>query len=139
MQDILEEIIAHKIKEVARRKEETPFSILEKRVSAETIPFHSLKTALEQSSTGIIAEFKRRSPGKGWINRLAEVTTVAKAYEAAGAAALSVLTDEPYFGGTRADLCAATKNVTIPVMRKEFIVDAYQIYEAKCSGASAIL
>lgn len=139
MQDILSEIIAHKKIEVARQKEETPFSLLEKRISEETIPFHSLAAALEQSSTGVIAEFKRRSPSKGWINRPAEVTTVVQAYEAAGAAALSVLTDEPFFGGTVSDLRAATKCVTIPVMRKEFIVDEYQIYDAKLSGASAIL
>ncbi|MFA7040845.1 MAG: indole-3-glycerol phosphate synthase TrpC [Proteiniphilum sp.] len=139
MQDILRDIIAHKKIEVARQKEETPFSLLEKRILKETTPFYSLKAALEQSTTGVIAEFKRRSPSKGWINRTAEVTPVAKAYEAAGAAALSVLTDEPYFGGTLADLRAATESVSIPVMRKEFIVDEYQIYDAKLSGASAIL
>jgi len=105
----------------------------------ETTPSYSLKAALEQSTTGVIAEFKRRSPSKGWINRTAEVTTVVKAYEAAGAAAVSVLTDEPYFGGTLADLRIATESVSIPVMRKEFIVDEYQIYDAKLSGASAIL
>jgi len=139
MQDILSEIIAHKKIEVARQKEETPFSLLEKRILKETTPFYSLEAALEQSTTGIIAEFKRRSPSKGWINRTAEVIPVTKAYEAAGAAAVSVLTDEPYFGGTLADLRAATKCVSIPVMRKEFIVDEYQIYDAKISGASAIL
>ncbi len=139
MKDILSEIIAHKKIEVARQKEENPFSLLEKRIMEKSIPFHSMRTALEQSTTGIIAEFKRRSPSKGWINRTAEVIPVAKAYEAAGAAALSVLTDEPYFGGTLVDLRAATKSVSIPVMRKEFIVDEYQIYDAKLAGASAIL
>lgn len=139
MQDILNEIITHKKREVARQKEEHPLSMLEQRLSAESVPFYSLKTALDKSSTGIIAEFKRRSPSKGWINRSAEATTVVKAYEVAGAAALSVLTDEPYFGGTLTDLRAATKSVSIPVMRKEFIVDEYQIYDAKLSGASAIL
>jgi indole-3-glycerol phosphate synthase len=139
MQDILSEIIAHKKNEVVRQKEEIPFSLLEKRISEETTPFYSLKGALEHSTTGIIAEFKRRSPSKGWINRSAEVTTVVQAYESAGAAAISVLTDEPYFGGTLDDLRAATKSVSIPVMRKEFIVDEYQIYDAKLSGASAIL
>jgi len=139
MQDILNEIITHKKREVARLKEEHPLSMLEQRLSTESVPFYSLKTALEKSSTGIIAEFKRRSPSKGWINRSAEATTVVQAYELAGAAALSVLTDEPYFGGTLTDLRAATKSVSIPVMRKEFIVDEYQIYDAKLSGASAIL
>lgn len=139
MQDILNEIITHKKREVARQKEEHPLSMLKQRLSVESVPFYSLKTALEKSSTGIIAEFKRRSPSKGWINRSAEATTVVQAYEVAGAAALSVLTDEPYFGGTLTDLRAATKSVSIPVMRKEFIVDEYQIYDAKLSGASAIL
>ncbi|QRX64841.1 indole-3-glycerol phosphate synthase TrpC [Dysgonomonadaceae bacterium zrk40] len=139
MQDVLSEIVAHKKREVARQMKEHPLSMLEQKLSAERIPFYSLKTALEESSTGIIAEFKRRSPSKGWINRSAEATTVVQAYEAAGAAALSVLTDEPYFGGTLDDLRTATKSVSIPVMRKEFIVDEYQIYDAKLSGASAIL
>ncbi len=139
MQDILNEIITHKKREVARQIEEHPLSMLKQRLSTESVPFYSLKTALEKSSTGIIAEFKRRSPSKGWINRSAEATTVVQAYELAGAAALSVLTDEPYFGGTLTDLRAATKSVSIPVMRKEFIVDEYQIYDAKLSGASAIL
>ena len=139
MQDILNEIITHKKREVARQKEEHPLSMLKQRLSEESVPFYSLKTALEKSSTGIIAEFKRRSPSKGWINRSAEATTVVQAYELAGAAALSVLTDEPYFGGTLTDLRAATKSVSIPVMRKEFIVDEYEIYDAKLSGASAIL
>lgn len=139
MQDILNEIITHKKREVARQIEEHPLSMLKQRLSVESVPFYSLKTALEKSSTGIIAEFKRRSPSKGWINRSAEATTVVQAYELAGAAALSVLTDKPYFGGTLTDLRAATKSVSIPVMRKEFIVDEYQIYDAKLSGASAIL
>ncbi len=139
MQDILSEIIAHKKIEVARQKEETPFSVLEKRISEETIPFHSLKSALEQSSTGVIAEYKRRSPSKGWINQTADAEIVTKAYETAGAAALSVLTDEAFFGGTLADLQKATQTVHIPVMRKEFIMDEYQLFEAKLAGASAVL
>ena len=139
MQDILSEIIAHKKNEVADRKAETPFAILEKRLTGRTIPFHSLKEALEQSSTGIIAEFKRRSPSKGWINQTADAAEVTKAYESAGAAALSVLTDKDYFGGTLADLRTAVETVQIPVMRKEFIVDEYQLFEAKLAGASAIL
>jgi indole-3-glycerol phosphate synthase len=139
MKDILNEIIAHKKNEVAGRKAENSFAVLEKQLTGKTIPFHSLKEALEQSYTGIIAEFKRHSPSKGWINQPADVAEVTKAYEAAGAAALSVLTDEHYFGGTLADLQKATQTVQIPVMRKEFIVDEYQLFEAKLAGASAIL
>jgi len=139
MKDILSEIIAHKKTEVAVRKAEIPFAVLEKHLTGRTIPFHSMKAALEQSSTGIIAEFKRRSPSKGWINQPADAAEVTKAYEAAGAAVLSVLTDEEFFGGTLADLQKATQTVQIPVMRKEFIVDEYQLFEAKLAGASAIL
>jgi len=139
MKDILSEIIAHKKAEVARQKVETPLAVMEKRLVDRTIPFHSLKVSLENSSTGIIAEFKRRSPSKGWINQTADAAGVTKAYETAGAASLSVLTDEHYFGGTLADLRIAVESVQIPVMRKEFIVDEYQLFEAKLAGASAIL
>ena len=139
MKDILSEIIAHKKNEVAVRKAENPFAMLEKQLTGRTIPFHSMKEALEQSSTGIIAEFKRRSPSKGWINQRADAAEVTKAYENAGVAALSVLTDQHYFGGTIADLRKAVASVQIPVMRKEFIVDEYQLFEAKLAGASAIL
>jgi indole-3-glycerol phosphate synthase len=139
MKDILNEIILHKKAEVARQKEETPLSALEKRLAESPIPFHSLKSALEHSSTGIIAEFKRRSPGKGWINPSADAEIVTKAYETTGAAALSVLTDEAFFGGTLADLQITTQTVHIPVMRKEFIIDEYQLFEAKLAGASAVL
>jgi len=139
MKDILSEIIAHKKAEVSRQKEETPSSALEKRLAERPISFHSLKSALEHSSTGIIAEFKRRSPSKGWINQTADAGIVTKAYETAGAAALSVLTDEAFFGGTLDDLQKATQTVYIPVMRKEFIIDEYQLFEAKLAGASAVL
>lgn len=139
MKDILSEIIVHKKAEVSRQKEETPFSALEKRLAESPISFHSLKSALEHSSTGIIAEFKRCSPSKGWINQTADTGIVTKAYETAGAAALSVLTDEAFFGGTLDDLQKATQTVHIPVMRKEFIIDEYQLFEAKLAGASAVL
>jgi indole-3-glycerol phosphate synthase len=146
MKDILSEIIAHKREEVAAQKERLPLSVLEKKLTTTHNPFYSLKGALENSTWGIIAEFKRRSPSKGWLfqttnpdesgSGVKEVTT---AYASAGASALSVLTDEKYFGGTMDDLRQATGGVTIPVMRKEFIVDEYQLFEAKLSGASAVL
>ncbi|MDD4777358.1 MAG: indole-3-glycerol phosphate synthase TrpC [Fermentimonas sp.] len=140
MKDILSEIIAHKRIEVERQKRVVPFTELERQLSQnEGIAFHSLKESLERSKTGIISEFKRRSPSKGWLHQDADIDFVTKEYELAGASALSVLTDEKYFGGTLNDLKTATKNVQIPVMRKEFIVDEYQIYEAKLAGASAIL
>lgn len=139
MKDILSEIIANKRLEVTRQKEQTPYSKLEKLVGECKLPIYPLKKALLESPPGIIAEFKRRSPSKGWINQSAEAAIVTKDYETAGASALSVLTDEKYFGGTLADLQAATRNVQIPAMRKEFIVDEYQILQARLSGASAIL
>lgn len=139
MKDILSEIIAHKRLEVAAQKNEVSYSQLEKQETNCRLPIYSLKNALLQSDTGIIAEFKRRSPSKGWINQYADAESVTKSYESAGAAALSVLTDENYFGGTLADLQIAANNVKIPVMRKEFIVDEYQILHARLSGASAIL
>ena len=141
MKDVLSEIVLDKKVEVARQKELLPLSELEKQLhqKKDTIKFRSLKEALLNSTTGIIAEFKRRSPSKGWLHQNADVDVVTKAYENAGASALSVLTDENYFGGTLADLNSAVHNVQIPVMRKEFIVDEYQIFEAKLMGASAIL
>ncbi|MDO5522744.1 MAG: indole-3-glycerol phosphate synthase TrpC [Bacteroidia bacterium] len=139
MKDILSEIIAHKRKEVAEQKGNIPYSQLEKELAKCDLPVYSLKDALLQSDSGIIAEFKRRSPSKGWINKDADAGMVTKNYAEVGAAALSVLTDEKYFGGTLADLQTAAKNVSIPVMRKEFIVDEYQILQARLSGASAIL
>jgi indole-3-glycerol phosphate synthase len=139
MKDILSEIIAHKRKEVAGRKGQLPLSVLEKRIDPAGVPFYSLKSALENSPSGIIAEFKRRSPSKGWLCRSAGAGEVTKAYASAGASALSVLTDEKYFGGTADDLQQAAAGVEIPVMRKEFIVDEYQLFEAKLSGASAVL
>lgn len=140
MRDVLSEIVAHKRIEVERQKELVPLSEIEKQLSQNRdIVFHSLKGSLERSKTGIISEFKRRSPSKGWLHQDADVNAITKEYEIAGASALSVLTDEKYFGGTITDLRTAVNNVQIPVMRKEFVVDEYQIYEAKLAGASAIL
>ena len=139
MKDILSEIIAHKRLEVALQKGQTSYRDLEKMVEECQLPIYSMKEALQNSTSGIIAEFKRRSPSKGWINQSADAGVITKDYETAGAAVLSVLTDEKYFGGTLNDLQTATQQVNIPTMRKEFIVDEYQILQARLSGASAIL
>ncbi|MFG6390965.1 MAG: indole-3-glycerol phosphate synthase TrpC [Candidatus Amulumruptor sp.] len=99
----------------------------------------SMKTALLQSPTGIIAEFKRRSPSKGEIHPKAMVCDIVPGYEQAGAAACSVLTDTPYFGGALADLAVASSLVTMPLLRKDFTISEYQIAQARIYGASAIL
>ena len=139
MRDILREIIAHKRNEITVQKDSMPYSLLERELADCHSSVYSLKDALLQSGTGIIAEFKRRSPSRGWINQHANTGDVTKGYEFAGAAALSVLTDSTYFGGTLADLQCVARQAKIPVIRKEFIVDEYQILQARLSGASAVL
>jgi indole-3-glycerol phosphate synthase len=106
---------------------------------AEGLPRLSMRQALAASPTGIISEFKRRSPSKGWIKQEAEPTVIPPAYEAAGASALSILTDEPFFGGTLHDVQQARPLVRIPILRKDFIVDPYQVYQARTVGANAVL
>lgn len=136
--DILQKIIANKFKEVEAKKETVPLRILEKfpLFSKET---KSLSEALKNSTTGIIAEHKRRSPSKSVINENVMLSSVVSGYEAAGASGISVLTDSNFFSGSLDDLLLAKNTVSIPLLRKEFIVDPYQIYEAKAYGADAIL
>jgi indole-3-glycerol phosphate synthase len=136
--NILETIIAEKRREVAQRMEQTPAASLEKRAFFQK-PTLSLKASLlDGSKTGIIAEYKRKSPSKGIINDRNSVAEVTKAYTEFGASGVSVLTDESFFGGTLKDLVAARENA-IPLLRKDFIVDEYQIVEAKAYGADVIL
>lgn len=139
MKDVLSEIIAHKRREVDRQKELLPLEEIEKRIESNSYKSPSFKEALLNSPHGIIAEFKRRSPSKSWINQFADSAIIPLEYQLNGAAALSVLTDETYFGGTITDLQHAISKTSIPVLRKEFIVDEYQIYETKMYGAHAIL
>lgn len=98
-----------------------------------------MRRALAESETGIIAEFKRRSPSKGWLHEDAKIEAVVPAYEAGGASACSVLTDSEFFGGTLEDLQQARRLAALPLLRKDFIVDEYQLYQARTSGASAVL
>jgi len=137
---ILDKIIAEKRQEVARREAETPATELQK-APLFTRPVLSARTALTAAgSTGIIAEFKRRSPSKGVINGAAEAGATTAGYVAAGAACLSVLTDEPFFGGTPADLQAArAANPNTPILRKDFVISEYQITEARALGADFVL
>jgi len=136
--NILATIVNHKLKEVAARKIEITIAQLEAMPLFAQQVF-SLKANLQkQNTTGIIAEFKRMSPSKGIINDKASVKEVTAAYQAYGAAGISVLTDTEFFGGNLNDLSTAIQN-EIPVLRKEFIIDEFQIIEAKAYGASVIL
>jgi indole-3-glycerol phosphate synthase len=139
MSTLLETIIAYKRKETEERKSLFPVKLLERSLCFET-PTVSLKHyLLREDLSGIIAEFKRRSPSKGMLNAYADVEKTTLAYMQAGASALSVLTDENFFGGKNADLEAARRVNYCPVLRKDFIVDEYQVIEAKSIGADAIL
>lgn len=139
MKDILQEIVATKRAEVDRRKQETDLQALYRQAETPRTTRHSLREALRSSSTGIISEFKRRSPSKGWINREADVQSIVRAYQQAGATALSVLTDTPYFGGTDDDLRAARQACTLPILRKDFTIDEFQLVESRALGADAVL
>ncbi len=136
--NILDRIIASKIVEVASRKLSTPISALEK-APAFSRKCLSMKQSLLNSESGIISEFKRKSPSLGWIHEDADVVDVTAGYSAAGASGISILTDLEYFGGTPMDLMAARQFITCPVLRKDFVIDAYQLYEAKAMGADVIL
>jgi len=136
---ILDTIIAEKYKEVAAQKAIMPVFKLERTEIFSRKPI-SLKESLTKSgSSGIIAEFKRKSPSKGVINDKVKVEDVTSGYTHAGAAGLSVLTDRQFFGGSLVDLIAARHVNRTPILRKDFMVDEYQIIEAKASGADVIL
>ena len=122
--DILEEIVAHKREELARMRSRKP----------------SLREALLQSESGIIAEFKRKSPSKGWIKEEGRADLIPLSYQQNGAAALSILTDKHFFGGHDDFIRQARlSGVTIPVLYKNFVIDEFQLYEAALCGASAVL
>jgi len=136
---LLEEICANRAKQVQEKKALYPIALLEKSAyfKAETV---SLKAYLNRSDkSGIIAEFKRKSPSKGIINAYADVKDTTISYMQGGASALSVLTEPTYFAGKDEDLTEARKANYCPILRKDFIVDEYQILEARSIGADAIL
>ncbi len=137
--DILEKIIHTKKPQVERQKQLVPVSVLEQSEFFNRQGF-SLKTALQTpGASGIIAEFKRKSPSKGYIKRDADPVEITTGYARAGASGLSVLTDMDFFGGDTTDLIQVRQNNKIPVLRKDFIFDEYQIIEAKSIGADLIL
>ncbi len=136
---MLEEIKQQKLKEVQERKELFPIKLLEKSTYFETTCVSLKKYVTSPDRSGIIAEFKRKSPSKGYINKYARVDSITIGYMQAGASALSILTDERYFGGKPNDLETARKLNYCPILRKDFIIDEYQVIESKSMGADAIL
>ena len=138
MNSILDRIVTDKHTEVALRKQLIPIKQLEHSVLFEH-QSPSLSTRLINSTSGLITEHKRRSPSKDCINQNLNVQDVAKGYETAGACGMSVLTDMKYFGGSLEDLLNSRASCEIPLLRKEFIIDTYQIVEAKAYGADVIL
>ena len=136
--NILETIIASKRSEVKRRKGEKSFRELESAASFSRKTISLKQSILDPLKTGIIAEFKRKSPSKGVINASADVVAVTKGYSTKGASALSILTDEAFFGGSTEDLEKARVN-EIPILSKDFIIDEYQVVETESMGADAVL
>lgn len=137
--NILEKIILNKTREVALLKEQTAFSDLEKSRLFSRATFSLSDFILNHSRSGIIAEFKRKSPSGGILNSQIDMEYVTKGYSDAGASGLSILTDNLFFGGSCTDILQSRDHVRIPVMRKEFIIDEIQVLESKAAGADAIL
>lgn len=140
MKDILQDIIANKRIEVDRQKQavrlQTLLALGGERLERTT---YSMRASLAASSSGIISEFKRKSPSKGWLHPDAAIAEIVPVYKEAGASACSILTDSQFFGGSLGDLCLARKLVDIPLLRKDFIIDEYQLYQARVMGADAVL
>jgi indole-3-glycerol phosphate synthase len=137
--NILEKIAYAKVREIESNRKKLPIRDLEESIFFKR-PCISLRKALTQpGSSGIIAEIKRQSPSRGVIHADAQVAEIGKGYRDAGAAGISVLTDQEFFGGSGEDLVAVREAVDIPILRKEFIVDDYQVAEAKAMGADVVL
>jgi indole-3-glycerol phosphate synthase len=140
MIDILEKIVAQKRIEIEQRKGENPLHILTTRPAFKESPNSLVRALTRETSSGIISEFKRKSPSLGWISQYADAETVTRGYVSAGAAGISCLTDFPFFGGTVDDFRRVRRaNYNTPILRKDFIVDEYQLFEAKAWGADVIL
>ena len=135
---ILDDIVEVKRREVAERKKTTPLSALKAAIEGMP-PTRDFRRALGGGDCAIIAEVKRRSPSRGVIREDFDPVRIAREYERHGAAAVSVLTDETFFGGSNEDLTAVKGAVSLPVLRKEFIIDPWQIHETRAIGADALL
>jgi indole-3-glycerol phosphate synthase len=138
--DILQEIVEEKWREVEARQKRKPVSLLLEKVTSEPRGFYSaIESRTKKGQNAVIAEIKKASPSKGIIRDNFDPVSIAKSYETAGAACLSVLTDSKFFKGSDEYLVDARSAVSIPVLRKDFIIDPYQIHEARCLGADCIL
>ncbi|MEO6456149.1 MAG: indole-3-glycerol phosphate synthase TrpC, partial [Ginsengibacter sp.] len=137
--NILEKIIADKKIEVKQKKKFIPEAFLRAREEFREECCSLKYSLLEDDATGIIAEFKRKSPSKGWINKDIDTLDVVSNYEIFGASGVSILTDEIYFGGTLDDLINGRNLLDVPILRKDFIIDEYQIIETKAWGADVLL
>ena len=137
--NILDQIVAHKREELKRSKTMRPLEEVMKTLFYDRKCI-SLATSLRtKNNTGIIAEFKRRSPSKGWFSQVASPESIVKSYEKFGAAGVSILTDNEFFGGNLKDLEAGRNILDCPILRKDFMIDEYQFHEAKASGADVVL
>lgn len=136
---ILEKIVEYKKVEVEEQKLRVSLESLKMMSSYTRTPYSLKEFLLDESKSGVISEFKRQSPSKGVINSSSEVDKVVEQYQEAGASAVSVLTDFTSFGGTSIDLIKARRVLQIPLLRKDFIIDEYQIHESKALGADVIL
>jgi indole-3-glycerol phosphate synthase len=149
--DVLQRILQSTREELQRRKRDVPQPMLEERLARAATgggaarglsapsPARALRAALTRPGLAVIAEFKRRSPSAGTLREAADLEEIVRAYERGGASALSVLTEQPNFGGSLDDLSAARDLCELPVLRKDFIVDEYQLIEARAAGADAVL
>lgn len=137
--NILDRIVLRKKEEVTQAKQQVSVQELEKKAHFDRVPYVLREFMLQKERSGIISEFKRRSPSKGLINGHSTVKEVVQGYAAAGVSAISVLTDADFFGGHADDLLEARQAVDIPLLRKDFMIDEYQILEAKALGADIIL
>jgi indole-3-glycerol phosphate synthase len=135
---VLDRILAETRVEVQRRRREAP-PLPPPRVDADTEGAHRFREALAQPGIGVIAEFKRRSPSAGTLRDAPDIDAIVAAYAQGGAVALSILTEGPNFGGSLADLDAAQAACTLPLLRKDFVIDSYQLHEARAAGAHAVL
>lgn len=137
--NILDKIVAYKQKEITMRRVSHPIKLLEQSIYFDRQVLSLKAQLMDKEKSGIIAEFKRRSPSKGPINGNVSIKETSRGYIHGGACALSVLTDNEFFSGSREDLVLARQNNNVPILRKDFIIDEYQLWETRAMGADVVL